>query len=131
MSNAAVMNSKADTQSSGLDNVKLALALVILTGAMGGFYYYSAASVLLRVLALLAATVVAAAVALRTEKGRLLASFFKDAQIEVRKVVWPTREETVQTTLVVMVMVVVVAIALWLLDMLLGWLVQSITAIGG
>jgi preprotein translocase subunit SecE len=131
MSNTAVMNSKADTQNSGLDNFKLAVALALLVAGLGGFYYFAEFSVLVRVLALLAVTVAASAIALRTEKGRLLAAFFKDAQTEVRKVVWPTREETVQTTLVVMVVVIVVSIGLWLLDMLIGWLVQALTATGG
>ena len=58
-------------------------------------------------------------------------NFLREVRDELRKVVWPTREETVQTTLVVMIVVTVVAIALWLLDMFLGWAVQYLTLRGG
>ena len=64
-----------------------------------------------------------------TEKGKRTASFFKDARTEVRKVVWPTRQETVQTTLTVFIIVVIVGILLWLFDMLLSWLFRLITGI--
>lgn len=125
------MNSKAEPQDSRFDTVKLITALLILVGAVGGFYYYSEQSTLVRVLGLLAAVGVAALVALQTDRGRFVWAFFKDAQVEVRKVVWPTRKETVQTTLIVMAMVIVVAIFLWLLDMLLAWAVRLLTGQGG
>ena len=118
------MSTKAETDTSTLDTVKLAAAVAILMGAMVAFYYYADVSKLARVVGLIAAVGVAAAIALQTDKGRTLASFVKDAQIEVRKVVWPTRQETVQTTLVVMVVVVIIAIFLWLLDMALGGIVS-------
>ena len=125
------MNSKAETPTSSMDLAKLWAALIVMGVAIVGFYYFSDQSLLLRVLALLVAIVVAGAIAYQTEKGRFFAIFLKDAQIEVRRVVWPTREETTKTTLAVVVVVVLVAIGLWLLDMLLGWLVQSLTSIGG
>ena len=114
-----------------MDTAKLSVAVLIVVGAMVAFYYYADQSLLLRVVGLLVATVVAGAIAYQTEKGRFVAGFFKDAQIEIRKVVWPTREETVQTTLVVLLVVVVVAIGLWLLDMFLGWAGHALTAAGG
>ena len=114
-----------------MDTAKLSVAVLIVVGAMVAFYYYADQSLLLRVVGLLVAVVVAGAIAYQTEKGRFVAGFFKDAQIEIRKVVWPTREETVQTTLVVLLVVVVVAIGLWLLDMFLGWAVHALTAAGG
>lgn len=58
-------------------------------------------------------------------------AFAREARVELRKVIWPTRQETLQTTLVVLVMVVVVAIFLWLLDMLLLWAVNGLTGLGG
>jgi len=118
------MSTKAETDTSTLDTVKLAAAMAILMGAMVAFYYYADVSKLARVVGLIAAVGVAAAIALQTDKGRTLASFVKDAQIEVRKVVWPTRQETVQTTLVVMVVVIIIAIFLWILDMALGGIVS-------
>jgi preprotein translocase subunit SecE len=115
------MNSKAETADSKLDIFKLIIALLIVCSAVAGFYLYAEQSLLYRVIGLLAGAAVAVAIALQTEKGRRILSFFQDAQIEVRKVVWPTRQETMQTTLIVIIVVVVVSIILWLLDMFLGW----------
>ena len=67
---------------------------------------------------------VAVGVASQTEKGRSITGFISDSQVEVRKVVWPTRQETIQTTVVVMIVVVLAALFLWLLDLLLGGLIQ-------
>jgi len=118
------MNSRVDTEVSKIDTIKLAIALLMVIGGVVGFYLYPEVSTLLRTLGLLAVIGAAAAVAYQTDKGRQLWGFFQDAQIEVRKVVWPTRQETVQTTLLVIAMVILVAIFMWLLDMFLGWAVQ-------
>ena len=64
-------------------------------------------------------------VALQTEKGQMFWGLLRDAKAEVRKVVWPTRQETVQTTMIVVVVVLVMSLILWLLDSLLGWTVSS------
>ena len=122
------MSTKAETETSTVDTMKLAAALVILMGALVGFYYYAEVSKLVRVVGLIAAVGIAAAIALQTDKGRTTASFVKESQTEVRKVVWPTRQETIQTTLVVMVVVVIIAIFLWLLDMALGGIVSMAMA---
>ena len=117
------MNSKTEVAGGVLDTVKLVIALMIAVTALAAFYIFADQSLLYRVLWLLAAAGIAGAVALRTEKGRYILGFFQDAQVEVRKVVWPTRQETTQTTLLVIVVVVIVSFILWLLDMFLGWLV--------
>lgn len=124
------MNAKVETQDSRLDTVKLGLALAILAGAIFGFYYYSEQSALLRVLGLLAAVGLAVFVAMQTEIGRRFWGFVQDSRGEVRKVVWPTRQETIQTTLIVIVMVIIVGIMLWLLDMFLIWAVRLLTGQG-
>ena len=118
------MTSKVATEQSTLDTVKLATAAILLSTAVIAFYYYADASKLVRIGGLLAATAVAAGVSLRTEKGRQLAGFIKEAQVEVRKVIWPTRPETVQTTMVVIVVVIIVALFLWVLDWGLGGIVR-------
>ncbi len=120
------MNSNVETANTTLDTVKLGLSLLIVIAALVGFYIYAEQDLLYRVLGLLAAAGISIAIALQTEKGRQIWGYFHDAQIEVRKVVWPTRQETVQTTLIVIFMVVLVAIILWLLDMFLGWSIGSI-----
>jgi len=120
------MNSTVETTGGKLDTLKLGLALLILIAALVGFYFYADESLLYRVIGLLVAVGISVAIALQTAKGREIWSYFHDAQIEVRKVVWPTRQETIQTTLLVIGMVVIVAIILWLLDMFLGWSIGSL-----
>ena len=107
-----------------LDTAKLAIALAILLGGLVAFYYYGDASKLFRVGGIIGSVAVAAAIALQTAKGRQVSTFIREANIEVRKVVWPTRQETVQTTMVVMIVGVIFAILLWILDLMLGGLVQ-------
>jgi preprotein translocase subunit SecE len=125
------MSTKAEATTSTLDTVKLGTALALLIGGVAAFYYFADVSKLARVVGLLAAVGIALAISLQTERGRTLAAFVKESQTEVRKVVWPTRQETVQTTLVVMVVVVVIAIFLWLLDMALGGIISWAMGQGG
>lgn len=125
------MNSPAEAGGANLDTAKLAAALLLLVGGIFAFYYFAAYSVLLRVIGLLALSGGAAALALQTAPGRQLWLFATDARQEVRKVVWPTRQETVQTTLIVMLMVLVVGIVLWLFDMVLLAILRFLTGQGG
>ncbi len=124
------MNSTVETTSGKLDTFKLGLALLILIAALVGFYVYADETLLYRVIGLLAAVGISVGIALQTDKGREIWGYFHDAQIEVRKVVWPTRQETVQTTLLVIGMVIIVAIILWLLDMFLGWSIGALMGHG-
>jgi preprotein translocase subunit SecE len=121
------MNAKAEVESSGLDTVKLLVAVILLIGGIGLFYYLEEYSTLLRVLGLLAVSGAAIAVGLQSAPGRRLWEFAAASRTEVRKVVWPTRQETLQTTLIVFAMVLVVGIVLWLFDMLLLSIVRSVT----
>ena len=125
------MNSKVETVSGVQETIKLLAALLIVLAAVVGFYVYADESTLVRVLALLAATGVSLFIALQTSKGRDCWAFLQDTQMVVRKVVWPTRQETIQTTLLVILMVIIVAIFLWLLDMFLGWSIGSLMGRGG
>jgi preprotein translocase subunit SecE len=125
------MNSSAEAGGAGLDTAKLAAAALLLVGGIFAFYHFAAYSVLLRVIALLAISAVAAAIALRTDPGRRLWQFALDARMEVRKVVWPTRQETLQTTLIVIAMVVVLGIVLWIFDLVLMGILRFLTGQGG
>ncbi len=113
------------------DKLKWLLVVLLVGGGIYGFYHYDQHSLLLRVLALLAVGAVAVGIALTTEAGRRAVAFFQEAQLEVRKVVWPTGRETVQTTLVVMAMVTVLAVFLWMVDALLLWTLKTLTGQGG
>jgi preprotein translocase subunit SecE len=125
------MSAKAEVESSGMDVAKLALSVLLLILGIYAFYYFAAESTLLRVLGLLVVVGVSAAIAYRTAVGQRLWGFVSDSRMEVRKVVWPTRQETVQTTLIVFVMVLIMGILLWLFDMVLMSIVRALTGQGG
>jgi preprotein translocase subunit SecE len=122
------MASKPEDQSSPLDTVKMLFALALLTGGVAGYYYFEDQAFLYRVLGLLAVVLMALGVVFTTAVGQRTWGFLKESRVELRKMVWPSRGETVQTTLAVFVMVLVMGIFLWLLDMLLGWAVQFVIA---
>jgi len=103
-----------------------AISVAIVIAAVYGNSYFGGESLLYRVLGLLAASVVAALIAFQTIQGKAFWLLLKGARMEIRKVVWPTRQETVQTTLIVSLVVIVAGLLLWGLDTLLGWLVSLV-----
>ncbi len=125
------MSASAEVESGGMDTVKMILALGILTAGVAGFYLFEEYSQLIRVLGLLAMVVVSVLVILQTAMGKNVWKFAADARTEVRKVVWPTRQETIQTTLIVLFVVLLMGIFLWLVDMMLLSIVKTLTGQGG
>ncbi|MGB9577697.1 MAG: preprotein translocase subunit SecE [Halothiobacillaceae bacterium] len=125
------MVAKTEASASALDNIKLTLALLVLLVGVVGFYWFDHVALVWRVLALLGLVGLAAGLVALTPVGRGLLSFSREARTELRKVVWPTRQETLQVTLSVLVLVLIVGIFLWLVDALLFWAVRLITGQGG
>ena len=123
------MTGKTEADSTVLDTVKLGLAVLILLSGLVGYYYFAEYSNLYRVIGVLVAAGVAIAVFGSTLRGQNLLGYLKNSRTEVRKMVWPTRQEALQTTLIVVVLVMLIAIFLWLIDMFLGWAVKFV--IGG
>ncbi len=119
------MESKAESSSSRFEVVKWLVVFALVAVGVVGNQYFSAESVLYRVLALVAIALVAAFVALQTDRGRRFATLLKEARVEIRKVVWPTRPELIQTTVIVVVFVLVVALLLWGMDSLISLLVAG------
>jgi preprotein translocase subunit SecE len=119
------MNTKIETVGVRFDGVKIAAAVAVFLAGIVGFYFFADQSLLLRVVGLLGCFAIATVLFLMTEQGRTLWSFLQEAQVEVRKVVWPTKQETLQTTGIVILVVIFFAAVLWLLDMFLGWAVQG------
>jgi preprotein translocase subunit SecE len=125
------MNARAEAGTSGLDTTKLVMSVALVVIGIWAFYFFAGYSLLLRVIGLLVLAGGAAAIALTTHPGRQLWRFAIDARMEVRKVVWPTRQETMQTTLIVMVMVFLLGLLLWLFDMVLMSILRFLTGQGG
>jgi len=116
----------AEASGSRLDGLKwVGVALLVALGVASNIYFANE-SLLYRVIGLLGLALVAGFIALQTAHGKALWSMVRESRTEIRKVVWPTRQEAVQTTMIVVAFVVVVALLLWGLDSLLGWLVSLI-----
>lgn len=123
------MVAKTDLEDNSGDNVKLIGAALLGLFGLFAFYYFAEQSLLMRTLGLLIIAAFVVYLVYMTAKGKRTAGFFRDARTEVRKVIWPTRQVTVQTTLTVFVIVIIVGIMLWLFDMFLAWLFRLITGI--
>ncbi|AXR07985.1 preprotein translocase subunit SecE [Salinimonas sediminis] len=124
------MSEKTENSSNPLDMLKWLVVFALLVGVITANYMYGEISVLYRAIAAVVIVVVAGFIASTTEKGSAFITFAKESRMEVRKVVWPTRQETNQTTLIVMVATLVMALILWGLDGIIVRVVGFITGIG-
>lgn len=115
-----------ESSPSRLDSFKWLVVAALVAVAVVGNQYYSQESILYRVIGIVIALAVAFFVATKTAKGRSMLTLAREARGEIRKVVWPTRQEAMQTTLIVVVVVLIVGLILWGLDSFLGWLVSVI-----
>ncbi|MBT3145802.1 preprotein translocase subunit SecE [Neptunomonas phycophila] len=120
------MNPKVTSEVSKFDGLKWLVVVLLVAAGVVGNSYYADQSLLYRVVALLAVALVAGFVAFQTAKGKAFFTLCKESKNEIRKVVWPTRQETLQTTAMVVVAVLVIGLFLWGLDSLLGWVVSSV-----
>jgi preprotein translocase subunit SecE len=125
------METKVEEQATFVDTVKLALAVLILLAGLVSYYYFANGAVLLRAFGVLIALVAALGVLYTSFQGQLLWKFIQGSRVELRKVVWPTREETIQTTLVVLVFALIGGVFFWLLDLFLLFVTSRITGQGG
>ena len=116
----------SEVSNSRFDSMKWLVVIVLVAAGVYGNSYFAAESLLYRVIALLALAAVAGFIALQTAQGAAFWDLTKGSRTEIRKVVWPTRQEATQTTLIVVAFVIVVALILWGLDSLLGWLVSLV-----
>jgi len=125
------METKVEDQPTIVDTAKLLFAVLILVVGLVAYYYFADASVLLRALGVIVALGVAAAVGLTSIQGQLLWKFIQGSRVELRKVVWPTREEAIQTTLVVLLCALIGGVFFWLLDLFLLFVTSRVTGQGG
>ncbi|GAA5137677.1 preprotein translocase subunit SecE [Alloalcanivorax gelatiniphagus] len=122
------MSERAEGQSgsSVLEALKWVIVAVLVATAVAGNSYFSEFSPLYRALGVLVVGLLAAFVALQTEQGRAFNQLRKDSMVELRKVVWPTRQETLQTTLIVLVFVLIVALLMFMLDWVLNGAISAL-----
>jgi preprotein translocase subunit SecE len=108
------------------DTIKLVVAVLLVAAGVAGYYALGEAALILRVLAVVAGIAAGGAVAALSDRGRQFIGFAREAVVETKKVVWPTRKETVQTTAAVFGFVVVMAMFLWVSDKTLEWVLYDL-----
>ena len=114
-----------------MDALKLVLAAAALVGGIVIYYWFGDQPAVIRVLAVLAGLVAGLALLYWSQPGRVLWDYVQSSRVELRKMVWPTRQETWRTTLVVFVFVMALGVFFWLVDMLLAWGARRLTGQGG
>ncbi len=117
----------AESTTQVFDVVKQVISIIFVVAGVAAFYHFSEFPLLYRVLGLIAVVAAALGAMLTTALGQNIWNFMLESKQEVRRVVWPTREETFRTTLMVFVMVFVVGLVLWCLDMFLFWGIRILT----
>ena len=127
------MNSKTENSKPAFaDTLLLLVSVIMLLAGIGAYYYYQDLAITpVRVVALIAVTLLASWVAAQSQKGGAFFRFLKEADIERRKVVWPTHQEAVQTSLMVIIVVIIISLFLAVVDWGIGALVRSLLSGGG
>jgi preprotein translocase subunit SecE len=128
------MTTSVDTKAQdagAADMVKLVAAILLVLGGVAGYYVLGSQAAWLRWLAVAAGIVLGAVVIAVSRYGTALKQFMADSRIELRKIVWPSRQETGMTTLVVFVFLVIAGVFFWGLDLALAWATRALTGQGG
>ena len=127
------MNSKVENSRSAFaDTLLLLVSLIMLLGGVAAYYQYQDLAITpVRVVALIAVTLLASWVAAQSQKGAAFFLFLKESDIERRKVVWPTHQEVVQTSLMVIIVTILISLFLACVDWMIGALVRSLLSGGG
>jgi preprotein translocase subunit SecE len=125
------MKANAENQNSpsSMDGLKWVAVFALLAAAVVGNYLYSDVSVVLRAASVVILVAAAGGIAIFTAKGKTAITFARESRMEVRKVVWPTRQEATQTTFIVLAVTVVMALALWGIDGIMVRLVRLVTGV--
>ena len=123
---ATVTRTSAHGADSMADKIKIAAAFALLVAGIAGFYYLGDSAMIVRVAAVLAGLAGGAVVFLTSQPGKQFYEYSQESIAETKKVVWPTRKETLQTTGIVFAFVVVMALFLWMVDASLLWVVKKL-----
>jgi len=114
-----------------LDTVLLALASLVVLASLVAYYYFDDTPAVFRVLGILVSLGVGAGLIYQTQLGKFLWQFIQGSRVEIRKVIWPTRTETTQTTLAVFAFVLIFGAFFWILDFVLLFVTRTLTGQGG
>ncbi|MBT8097194.1 MAG: preprotein translocase subunit SecE [Woeseia sp.] len=126
------MATTTETPESGaLDVLKLLIAIGALIGGLFAYYYYVEISLPLRVLMVLGGVAAGIGIAMTSTQGQRLRAFVQGSRVEIRKVVWPTRQETTQTALAVFVFTLILSLFFWGLDSVLLWVTRTLVGSAG
>jgi preprotein translocase subunit SecE len=112
------------------DKIKIALAALLVVAGLAGFYYFSASAMIIRVASVLAGLAAGVVVFWTSEPGKEFYVYAQESVVETKKVVWPTRKETLQTTAIVFVFELIMSLFLWLVDASLLWAVKKLLGQG-
>jgi preprotein translocase subunit SecE len=122
------MSAQTETSESGvLDTLKLLIASAALVGGLYAYYYYEpSVAQAIRVLMVLGGTIAGIGIAMTSVQGQRLWHFIQGSRVEIRKVIWPTKQETTQTAIAVFVFTLIMMLFFWILDSGLLWLTQKL-----
>ncbi len=120
------MTSKVEEQAPQYDSAKWLVAIAIILAGVYANSYFATEPLIYRAVAGLVVAGVVVAIILQTAMGKATWDLAKESRVEIRKVVWPTRQETIQTTLIVVAVVIFVSLVLWVLDSSLSWIIQAV-----
>jgi len=107
-------------------NTYLMISIGVMITGIVLFYYFSDIRLFYRVLGMISILILSGYIGYQSDFGKLVYSYITDSKVELKKVTWPTKQETTQTTLGLIVFVIIVGILLWLFDMLLGWAIGTL-----
>ena len=124
------MSTKAESGPGPLDTILLLLAAAVLVGGIAAYYVFEDESLPLRVAGVLVSLAIGTVIAMRSAQGQNLWRFIQGSRVEIRKVIWPTRQEALQTTLTVLVFALILGIFFWGLDFFLLWGTRVLTGQG-
>ena len=125
-----VTTKETETSAGPMDAVLLALASLVVVASLVAYYYFDGTPIVVRALGILVSLGVGAALLYRTHLGQFLWQFIQGSRGEIRKVVWPTRQETTNTTLAVFAFLLIMGIFFWILDFALLSITRAITGQG-
>jgi preprotein translocase subunit SecE len=121
---------EAEASAGPMDTILLALASLVVLASLVAYYYFDETPTVVRVLGILVSLAVSVALIYQTQLGKFLWQFIQGSRVEIRKVVWPTRQETTQTTLAVFAFVIIFGVFFWILDFALLFITRVLTGQG-